>query len=43
MKLNYEQIKDITVGASNIAFEDGVYKFFRFTDKEAKVIYEFLQ
>ena len=38
MKLTFEQIKDVTVGASSVVFEDGFYKFYRFTDKEAAVI-----
>jgi len=38
MKLTFEQIKDVTVGATNIVFEDRAYKFFRYTDKEAEVI-----
>ena len=34
MKLNYEQIKDITRGADNVRFEDGEYHFYRFNDEE---------
>ncbi|MBQ9940356.1 MAG: SGNH/GDSL hydrolase family protein [Clostridia bacterium] len=36
MKLTSEQIKNVTVGASHVTFEDGLYKFFRYTDREYK-------
>ena len=38
MKLNTEQIKSITTGAERITFEDGKYHFYRFNEREAKVI-----
>ena len=34
MKLNYEQIKDITCGAEMVKFEDGECRFYRFNDSE---------
>lgn len=38
MKLTLEQIKDVTTGAAKVVFEDGFYKFFRFTEKESEVV-----
>ena len=37
MKLNLEQIKDITLGAARVTFEDGYYRFYRFTEKQQEV------
>ncbi|MBP3336789.1 MAG: hypothetical protein J6L59_00105 [Clostridia bacterium] len=38
MKLNFEQIKSITKGVVNVEFDNGKYKFFRFTAEESKSI-----
>ncbi|MBR5140702.1 MAG: SGNH/GDSL hydrolase family protein [Clostridia bacterium] len=34
MKLNYEEIKNITCGADSVRLEDGEYRFYRFNDGE---------
>lgn len=38
MKLNTEQIKSITTGATKVEFKNGRYCFSRFSDAEAKII-----
>jgi len=37
MKLGIEQIREITQGAKKIVFEEGKYRFFRFSEAEAKL------
>ncbi|MBO5880014.1 MAG: SGNH/GDSL hydrolase family protein [Clostridia bacterium] len=34
MKLNFDQIKDVTCGAVKVEFSDGEYRFFRFNEQE---------
>ena len=34
MKLNFEKIKEITLGAEKVEYIDGEYRFFRFNDRE---------
>ena len=41
MILDINQIKDITQGAERIIFEDGKYKFFRFSEEESKTVQEY--
>lgn len=38
MILNLEHLKSITTGASKIDYEDGKFRFFRFTDEEAEIL-----
>ncbi len=38
MILNSEHLKSITTGASKIDYEDGKFRFFRFTDEEAEIL-----
>ena len=38
MKLNIEQIKEVTTGAVNVLYENGKYYFSRFNEQEKKVI-----
>lgn len=35
MKLNFEQVSDITLGAVSVKEDDGVFSFYRFYEKEA--------
>ncbi len=34
MKLDYKQIKEVTLGADSVGFKNGEFHFFRFNDKE---------
>ena len=38
MKLGIEQIRNVTQGASRIIFEEGKYRFFRFSETESETI-----
>ncbi len=40
MRLSYEEIKSVTFGALSIKEEDGVFSFFKCTDKQAAAWYE---
>ena len=37
MKLNIDRLREITTGATSIAFRDGMYHFSRFNDQEVNV------